>query len=267
MSQKASFIATLAVPFLAVGAGCSAAISAINRTIEKLDDDTRKKIDSLIKANDNAITNTAQNLIIIKQNIINSVSNLENQFSRLSIENKLAQLVVLNNSSLKNFISAENISYMQNKKFSRNAFQKVINSASNKFKFESTKQVLKEATLVLNDAGFPDDIKAGLNKNSKGYVSKADKDGRGVVIKVNTTDEGSNVSLDLTGFSDGACHNVMDDLLNRLNEKLKISDQKRKNHYNRNGYQEQKKTTKKKNINKSAIRKKIVQKNQIIQNS
>ena len=61
-------------------------------------------------------------------------------------------------------------------------------------------------------------------------------DGRALIAQVHPTPDGPALKLDLTGYADGSCHAVMDDVLQRLSDKgIRLFDMNRRSHYRREG--------------------------------
>ncbi|MDQ7054582.1 MAG: hypothetical protein Q9P14_17480, partial [candidate division KSB1 bacterium] len=96
----------------------------------------------------------------------------------------------------------------------------------------ATKHAIKKAAETLK---FTDDFRE-FQKGNRHYLAFIDEQGHGLVVEVQRTDYDVHVKLDLTGYGDGQCHVVMNQLLKELERQgLKFGQLKRQSHYLRQG--------------------------------
>lgn len=116
----------------------------------------------------------------------------------------------------------------------KNSYLKILNQAATRFTKANSKYVSQSIIEVAADNGF--DEQRNNPDEDKQLLVLGDKNGRALVAQIIASEDGAKINLDLTGFGDGSCHQVMDRIMSGLEKKnIHLAQIKRRSHYRREG--------------------------------
>ena len=149
----------------------------------------------------------------------------------------VARVLALRSSPLGLFVSQDQWTrlYQAATRTHKASFASIVDQAARRFTQANATCVCRSIVEVAQRVGFTRP-RAILDKRGKRFLTMEDDLGRALVAEVAKSDEGAKLNLDLTGFSDGSCHRVMDRILEGLAEKdIHLNRLRRGSHYRREG--------------------------------
>lgn len=236
---KGIAITTVASCALLIGGAAVAAGRAISKIVEALSEAEKKEYERLKETLQNSRRESYLSPAMAKKEAQDLFENLR----QLSGERPPAQfdstrvltLLALQKASLGKFIpEAEWMRFAVPGDY-RKLFPRLLQQASQRMMESQFHYVTNAVSEAASAEGFVNPRYQHMD-HSHGVISMTDKEGRGVVARATATDDGVAIDLDLTGYGDGRCHQVMDRLLERLSQKgVMIRNARRKSHYRREG--------------------------------
>jgi hypothetical protein len=147
----------------------------------------------------------------------------------------VARMLALNNSPLRMFIEESRWKELHESKVSERAFNETLKQASGYLTQSSAAYIAQSISEAAVKAGFSHQRVNRYNNNVR-IVVMEDEQGRSLIVNVVESDNGAKINMNLTGFADGSCHKVMDQVLEGLSEKdIRLGEVQRRFHYQRDG--------------------------------
>lgn len=147
----------------------------------------------------------------------------------------IAAIVGMRKSALGRFVVARDADAIVRPDLSQQHLARVLKNTEQHMTRTIATYVADAVIEVGRAAGFAAGSERQAGKNREAVVLK-NGDGQALVAQVIQNGDGPVVKLDLTGFADGSCHPVMDDIVRRLSSKgIRLLDPKRRSHYRREG--------------------------------
>lgn len=147
----------------------------------------------------------------------------------------VARLLALKQSPLGVFLGGEEWKKISQPALSGPSFAQLLHQAGRKFTEANAVFVARSITEVAASVGF---TRQHLNQKNHGKQTLVLEDpmGRALVAEVVESEKGARMNLDLAGFGDGSCHEVMDRVLMGLAERdIRLGEIRRRSHYRREG--------------------------------
>jgi len=150
-------------------------------------------------------------------------------------QSPILPLAVMSHSNLGHFVTIEEYQNLAKSPDTERNFKNVINAASKRMMTAQFEVAMNGLIEVGKQEGFVYSIQK-QTKPQKGVISLTDNNGHGMVGIVTATENGVSVNLDLTGYGNHKCHQVMDRILRRMGDHgIEIRNIQRKSHYRRQG--------------------------------
>jgi hypothetical protein len=147
----------------------------------------------------------------------------------------LAGVLALKNSPLGLFVDDAEWKRFTTKPPTTTSIDRILARASARFTEANAAHVANSIKDAVAEIGFCN-TKTFTEKGRQKLLIVEDVQGRAVVGTITASDEGAKVKLDLTGFGDGTCHEMMDRILSALAARnILVQDIKRRSHYRRTG--------------------------------
>lgn len=131
---------------------------------------------------------------------------------------RVLPLAALSGTPLGHFVRDEERERFMQLEGTRKAFEGLVGKASVRMQEKHFRFVMDAVHEVARQQGF-NNLMYSQQEALQGFVSLADGQGRAVVAQMKGTEKGVILDLDLTGFQDDGCHEVMDGLLAGLRRK------------------------------------------------
>ena len=177
---------------------------------------------------------------------------LTRKHSLLQKENAAsARLLALRNSTLGDFLSIKEWQSILEKPSENSLLEAVLHKGVKRYAQAQTEAISQAVIEAAGEVGFKQKRKHRVRDDSQSLLI-ADSNGHAVKANLSSGGQGTELTLDLTGYTDGSCHTVMDKLIDALAKRdILIENQKRKSHYCATGSGVQKQSSGKKAAPKS----------------
>jgi hypothetical protein len=144
----------------------------------------------------------------------------------------VAHFLAAKHSTLGKFLIPEEASQLDVARYNKAATEKIIQQATQRFVNTNREIITRGIREVAAEAGF---TRERMNKQRDGrhYVVMSDASGKAVVAEISVSKQGDiKTNIDLVGYTDNSCHQVMEDLIIRLRDKQILLEQsKRQDHF------------------------------------
>lgn len=248
---------SIGIAVIAAGA-CAAIIGAGKKTYQALtwiSDQALREMERLEEELNTCIPNQSFSEDVIQEfekKFKTIKTKLANNPTLKSHTDTLAQVMSLRNSALGSFVSDSQWKQLHFSPLNQRSYRNILFQAKKSYAQANARYISQSVIAVGTKLGL-NQQKVNRVKDNTNYLTLMDDKGRALLARVMQSEKGSQLHLDLTGFGDGACHTMMDAVLNGLKEKqINIHHLKRRSHYCRNGM-----TKEKKSVTNKASKKKI----------
>jgi hypothetical protein len=149
----------------------------------------------------------------------------------------VARMLALKGSPLGAFTGKAQWAQICRPGLTQTSFGQVLDQAAKEFTRANALAVVQSIGAVAKREGFK---RQRLDRREERQGRKSlvleDGEGRALIATVTHTEDGAQITLDLTGFGDGSCLGVMDRILDGLAEEgVRLDDLRRRSHYRREG--------------------------------
>jgi hypothetical protein len=231
----AGIVACLAV----LGLAATAAAKPVTRLLTRLSEQGRRDMEALEKAL--AAPSTHATTKEARQAFEAAFKRARLQAAQLpSLKDHadtVARLLALKGSPLGAFMGQSQWTQISQPGLPAVDFDRVLDQAAGRFTKANARCVAQSIVTVAAREGFTQH-RLDRQEESQGRrrLVLEDRDGRALVASVTASDEGAQITLDLTGFGDCVCLGVMDKLLSGLAEEgIRLDHLRRHSHYRREG--------------------------------
>lgn len=226
-------------PCLAVAGLAAAAAYSIYRSVKWLSEQGKREMERLEKElaapPTHATTREAQQAF--EEAFRRAKSKAAQLPSLKEHADTVARVLALKGSPLGAFLGNAQWAQIAQPSFSKTSFGKILDQAAQAFTQANARAVAQSIVTVAQRAGF-DQGQPDRREVQQGRISLVlkDPDGRALLASVTPADDGAQITLDLTGFGDPSCHEVMDQILAGLaEEQIHLDHLRRRSHYRREG--------------------------------
>lgn len=147
----------------------------------------------------------------------------------------LARVLTLQSSPLRLFVDEAQWEKIVGAKMNAQAFSRILEQAGRSFTHANGTYIAQSISQVAIESGFINPG-ASLQRGGRRTMVMEDDQGRALIAHITESDDGAKIDMDLTGFGDGACHEVMDRIMKGLAEKdIHLGEVRRRSHYRRDG--------------------------------
>ncbi len=232
-------VAAAAVKACAALAGIVTGVGhATQETLSWLSEEQQREIERL----ENMLTIPAPTHITTKEAIQAFQKNLTDIEARVARhpllkpnKDALARVLALQHSPLRLFVDDAQWEKIVGAKINAQAFNGILEQAGKSFTHANGAYIAQSISQVAIEAGFINPG-ASLQRDGRRTMAMKDDQGRALIAHITESDDGAKIDMDLTGFGDGACHEVMDRILKGLAERdIHLGNVRRGSHYRRDG--------------------------------
>lgn len=232
-------MAAAAVKACAALAGIVTSVgNATYRTLSWLSEEQQREVERL----ENVLTIAAPTHVTTKEAIQvfqKNLTDIEAQMARHPLlkphKDALARVLALRRSPLRLFVDDAQWKRIVGAKINAQAFNGILKQAGRSFTHANGAYIAQSISQVAMEAGFINPG-TGLQRDDRRTMVMKDDQGRALIAHITESDDGAKIDMDLTGFGDGACHEVMDSVLRGLAEKdIHLGKARRRSHYRRDG--------------------------------
>ncbi len=169
---------------------------------------------------------------------------LTRKHSLLQKENAAsARLLALRNSTLGDFLSIKEWQSILEKPSENKLLDAVLHKGVKRYAQAQTAAISQAVIEAAGEVGFKQKRKHLVRDDSQSLLI-ADANGHAVKANLSSGGQGTELTLDLTGYTDGSCHTVMDKLIEALAKRdMLIENQQRQSHYCATGSDELKQSS------------------------
>jgi hypothetical protein len=204
----------------AAGIGTAALLTSrvLSTLVNALPNDAKRTFDDLVKlieTEDEQIASTPKEEV---EKVKSNQKKIEKANHLMENANPpIKQLALLSTSPLRYHLTENDLKYFDQESTEKD-FERLYQKASKsmeKFQFKKINTIILQAAQTM---GFKNKTYYFVN-NQFGVFSLVNDDGRAVIAKTNSSPDGTKIDLDVTGYPQGECQKVMDQLLSKIEEK------------------------------------------------